>query len=389
MKKFLGVFTVLLATGLIAAGGLFAQEVKWNGYVNSGLGVIVADELDDPKLTAFAADAEQWNYRFRLDGAFTNEANTAGANLRFEPQITNAFRLPYFYGWFKVGDILTVNAGIVFNTVFNSGGWILNDDAGEGTGILAVLSPLAGLQIGLGAYVGGWDVVNALTTAPDLESGRYTASLAYQQDNVFKVTASYRTKSYYEVGPIAPGTPVVEAVSYTTGADTAKAILGLQILAVPGLKAVVEAGFDKLDDTFSDNGITSIYETLAYNVEKLDFGLHAQEAFSSVTGQDDPFLRLTPWVSYTIGAFVPQLAGSYVSGGTPLTGANKFKYHRRTTFANSYSSEDSVITLQPSIKYNVDKNTYVELGYVYNIVKEKADIDNDFQVIYADFKWSF
>jgi hypothetical protein len=155
------------------------------------------------------------------------------------------------------------------------------------------------------------------------------------------------------------------------------------------LKAVVEVEGIVLDE-FKDKGALNIYETVSYDFDELDVGINAIQYYSQVKDDDKLALRFTPWVSYTIGDFVPRLDVGYVLGAGLLdTAATVGKYHRATPYTPTYTYDDSVITIRPSLKYNLNSVTFVELGYVFNLVKEKADIDNDTHTVYLDFKWSF
>ncbi|MDR2181230.1 MAG: hypothetical protein LBN92_00960, partial [Treponema sp.] len=143
MKKVLLVSIFIAVVG----AGLFAQEFKWDGYINSGFGFVSTNEKDvDPYLTAFGVDSGQFGYRFRLNGSFTNADGNSGAKFRFQSQVTSnqLISLPYLYGWMKPVDIVTISAGLVDDGTWNSGG-ILNDDVGEGLGVLVKLS-VAGLD---------------------------------------------------------------------------------------------------------------------------------------------------------------------------------------------------------------------------------------------------
>ncbi|MDR0315856.1 MAG: hypothetical protein LBH97_03035, partial [Treponema sp.] len=102
MRKIFGFTVVLLLT--IAVSGLWAQELKFDGYLNSGIGIVSSDrEDDDPILKAFGVDSESNGYRFRLNGSYTNEAKNAGARFRLQSQrnlaLSGYFSIPYAYGW--------------------------------------------------------------------------------------------------------------------------------------------------------------------------------------------------------------------------------------------------------------------------------------------------
>jgi hypothetical protein len=88
------VLVVLLFFGTV--GAVFAQDFKFKGYVNSGLGIIMSTEEDSkPQLVAFGNDSEQWNYRLRLDGSYVNKDNNTGVNVRIEGQNTSVLSI-YF-----------------------------------------------------------------------------------------------------------------------------------------------------------------------------------------------------------------------------------------------------------------------------------------------------
>ncbi|MDR2143391.1 MAG: hypothetical protein LBP29_03375, partial [Treponema sp.] len=121
----------------VVGAGLSAQELKWSGYVNTGLGFVITDVKDaDPYLTAFGVDSGQFGFRFRLNGAYTNQDGNAGVKFRFQAQgdgsgktdVANIVGLPYLYGWFKPVDVLTINGGLVDDSTWASGGALLNDD---------------------------------------------------------------------------------------------------------------------------------------------------------------------------------------------------------------------------------------------------------------------
>jgi hypothetical protein len=106
MKKKLFMFAALI---LVTSAFVFAQDIKFDGYLNSGLGVVFDDNEDhDPYIKAFGVDSESNGYRFRLNGSYQNEAKNAGAKFRLQSQQNLAkgyLSLPYAYGWvgFQIG----------------------------------------------------------------------------------------------------------------------------------------------------------------------------------------------------------------------------------------------------------------------------------------------
>ena len=122
MKK-LSAVAVLIT---LMAGVVFTQEVKFDGYVNSGLGIVSTDIKDsDTVLKVFGVDSEQNGLRFRLNGSYQNEAKNAGAKFRFQTQAridqASYFSLPYIYGWVKfVNDIFYLAGGIVDDSTWQT-----------------------------------------------------------------------------------------------------------------------------------------------------------------------------------------------------------------------------------------------------------------------------
>ncbi|MDR1352277.1 MAG: hypothetical protein LBK05_03250 [Treponema sp.] len=443
MKK-----TMLGVLVLVIAGGLFAQELKFDGYVNSGLGIVLTNtkvpdgsgtKTADPKITAFGVDSEQPGYRFRLNGSYTNAEGTAGARFRFQAQSNfelGAFSLPYAYGWVSfLNNIFTVNGGLVDDGTWNSGGAILNDDVGEGLGALVKISPIAGLNLGVGAYVitpqGGGsnniietpagETTTKTTKFSDLDIPldrlKYTVSAGYSMPDLFKATASFRTANQ-TVNTVSRFADADSEVF--SGNETSKLIFGAQLLAVKNLTAVLEVEADKLEDTGADKDKDNIdfnlYETIGYKMGDLSFGLNAVQYIRSEKDVDHDFgLHLNPWISYAIGSIVPRLDLNYLMAGKALTGTASINsgtgditlpvtgtsYHRKVfAYADNGDADNlSVIAVRPSVKFNIDKNTFIEIGDLFAFstgpegafadaddAKKSSNINN---VIYIDFVWKF
>jgi hypothetical protein len=383
---------------LAAAGGLFAQELKFDGYLNSGLGFLSSDEEDaDSALRAFGVDSEQWGYRFRLNGSFTGEKGNAGVKFRFQSQSrvdAGYFSIPYAYGWVSLlNSLITVTGGLVDDGVWNSGGGILDDDVGEGLGALVKISPVGGLDLGTGAYVLGYNSGgnNNVLLAADFSKvsvkpwhAKYTFNAGYAMPDLFKITAVLRLKnevSYDEIQ--AP------AVDPNAGRDeSAKTIVAARLLAVPNLTAVVEGELDKLEH-FNSAGLLNLYETVGYKIGGLAMGLNAVQYFSQAE-ETDIGLRFNPWVSYTIKSVVPRLDFVYFMAGVPDT---QGKYHRKN-YKTNYNDDFSILTVRPSVKFNFDSKTFVEIGDLVSLEKgpensfagKSSRLTNAF---YVDFKWSF
>ncbi|MDR2049391.1 MAG: hypothetical protein LBP69_08035 [Treponema sp.] len=440
---------------LAAAGGLFAQELKFDGYLNSGLGIVSTDtrvpdgsgtKTADTKIVPFGVDSEQGGYRFRLNGSYTNAEGTAGAKFRFQAQSSlefGAFSLPYAYGWVSfLNKIFTVTGGLVDDGTWNLGSPLLNDDVGEGLGALVKISPITGLNLGVGAYVlnqqsgsrnnfpvipagyGTRETSSFSSLDIPLDRLKYTFSAGYTMPDLFKVIATFRTAN--QAGDKTSRYTNADLESFAGRDETSKLIFGLQLLAVKNLTAIVEVSADKLEDSGVDKDKDNIdfdfYETLGYKTGDLSFGLNAVQYIRTEKDVDhDLGLHFNPWVSYAIGSIVPRLDLNYFLAGKALTGTAAWvdadndpttpsvlspplpgaSYHRKVfSYADNGKADDvSVIAVRPSVKFNIDKNTFIEIGdlIAFSTGPEGAFADADDpkkssnlnNVFYVDFVWKF
>jgi hypothetical protein len=141
MKKLLIILLVLAA-----AGGLFAQELKWSGGVSTGLG-LSSDETQ--KVEIFNDDSWEGNLGF-LKAEYTNE--NVGAAVRIQGGFTAEnkpdFGLHHAMVWVNLlDDIVHVRAGKMDYGLW--GKWS-NDWASytSGTGAILELKPITGLSLG-------------------------------------------------------------------------------------------------------------------------------------------------------------------------------------------------------------------------------------------------
>jgi hypothetical protein len=339
-------------------------------------------------------DSEQWGYRVRLNASYTNKEGVLGVKLRLQSQSkigandAGVFSLPYAYGWIKLlKDIFTITGGLVDDSTWGSGGF-LNDDQGEGLGALVKISPLTGLDLGVGGYAlsqqGSGDnntlkVDNFANIVAKPEDLKYTVNGAYTLPDVFTATVTYRNKNK------------------TTNNESSRIILGARILAVAGLTGILEAELDNLED-YGENGIFNLYETLGYKLGDLGFGLNAAQYFRTAEKADTGF-NVNPWVSYSIGPVVPRLDINYLLAGTVNSAG---KYHRKTfEYKNNTTDTESfsVFGIRPSVKFNIDSKTFIEIGDLITLESgpegafghpeapgESSRFSN---TLYVDFKWSF
>ncbi|MDR2177146.1 MAG: hypothetical protein LBP20_03785 [Treponema sp.] len=416
---------VLVLLFIAAGAGLFAQDIKFDGYFNSGVGLISSDrkemrggeeETVYPKFKAFGTDSEQWGYRFRLNGSFTNKDGNAGFKFRLQSQARTDkngwIGLPYAYGWVSFFDKrFTLNGGIVDNGTWNSGGAILDEDMGEGLGILAAASPIEGLNLGIGTYLINTqsgsnnnalyenDSAGINFSGVDVTpwNAKYTFNVGYTMEDMIKLSAVYRLKN--KAGG-APNTDYTSDYQYGGREESSRAILAAKLLMVENLTAVVEAEIDKMEH-FKSLGNFNVYETLGYKAGNLGVGLNMAQYTTQNDTADDLGLRFNPWVSYAIKSVVPRLDLVYFNAGIPenvSSTSDDWKYYRRGYKAN-YNNDYHTFTIRPSVKFNLDSKTFVEIGDAFSYIMagdgdftQAGDTDNDSRLInvfYVDFKWSF
>jgi len=443
-KKIIALTAALLSV-IFATGNLWAQELKFDGYLNSGIGVVANDNKDnDPYLKAFGVDSESNGFRFRLNGSYNNEAKNAGAKFRLQGQRridqSGYLSMPYLYGWMNfLEKTITLTGGLVDDSTWTSADWWWNDDAGEGLGLLLKAEPIKGLNLGVGAYTisqqsgsgNNWlqytpitAVTNPNTGAATYTAGtnrlpnfgeimlkaedvKYTFNLAYTMPDTFRLGFIFRTKN--KAG--WTGTRYLDNDDYEYGGREESMFLQteLRILAVKNLTTVVVGTFDKLEK-FDKRGNIMFSETFGYKMDKLNIGLNAvQFLYNRTNATDDkidmnPSLLFNTWISYTIDKIVPRMDMVYFMGGQSKM-ANGSNQWERKSFANvakakSANDDYSVFSVRPSVKINLDNKTFLEIGDMINYdmatkdgaYKDSGDAKKNSlltNVFYIDVKFSF
>jgi len=420
MKKFL----VLAALVLITSTAVFAQELKFDGYLNSGLGVVTNDrEGDDPYFKAFGVDSESNGYRFRLNGSFTNEAKNAGARFRLQGQrnlslASGYLSMPYLYGWLGfLENKITLTGGLVDDGTWTSADWWWNDDTGEGLGLLLKGEPIKGLNLGFGVYTisqqsggnnnylqvqatetyirespttpGSFEpatrTINRLPNFNEImlkpEDVKYTIGAAYTMPDTFRFSTIFRTKN--KAGWTANRNQ--DNYTYLGREESAFLQAELRVLAVKNLTAVVVGSFNRLEE-FDKRGNMMFSETFGYKLDNLNVGLNAvqlvynREDTAGKKIDTDPGLLFNPWVSYTIDKIVPRLDLVYFMGGRSKTASGANQWERRGFVAQGGNLDDngtpglkdkdddySVFSIRPSVKLNLDSRIFLEIGDMINI----------------------
>jgi hypothetical protein len=414
MKKLIS-FAVLM---VMLTGAVFAQELRFSGYLNSGLGV-VSDDDDNNVLKAFGVDSEQNGYRFRFNGSYRNEAGNAGVSFRFQSQsgLTRAsfnsplnggtvdgttatgnvsgninttaefISFPYLFGW--VGFLenkITLSGGIIEDTTWATGDyWLASDSVNDfvGLGALLKLTPVEGLVFGFGAHTvgrsGGGDnntlSRNNFNHSLDLEDTRYVLHAVYTMKDVFRIGGSYRTESL--VHPTA-----------TNAMNTSRAYGELRFLGVKDLTAIAAAAFYNIDD-FDSTGEMIFSESFAYKIDNINIGLNAVQFMFNRAANNDASLLFNLWGSVGLAdnSIVPRLDAVYFMGGSSTASASAMTWHRKG-FAASGNNDVSLLSVRPSVRINLDNRTHLEIGDMINI--DDFGGDNKLtNVFYIDFRWSF
>jgi len=439
MKRLIVIAVLCVAMSAVAAmvgaGAVFAQELKFDGYVNSGAGIVIDDNEDhDPYFKVFGVDSESNGYRFRLNGSYTNEAKNVGAKFRLQSQRridqSGYLSLPYLYGWMGFFEnMLTLTGGLVDDGTWTSADWWWNDDAGEGLGLLLKAEPMKGLLLGAGAYTisqqsGGGNnwlqytpisydkdndkwvsgsnrLPNFGEITPKAEDVKYTINAAYTMPDTFRLGAIFRTKN--KAG--WTGTRYLDNDDYEYGGREESMFLQaeLRVLAIKNLTAVVVGTFDKLEK-FDKRGNMMFSETFGYKMDSLNVGLNAVQFLYNREDDMNPGLLFNPWVSYTIEKIVPRLDLVYFMGGQSKMANGNNQWERRG-FANVARAKDaeddySVFSIRPSVKINLDNKTFLEIGDMINYdmaakdgaYKDSGDAGKNSllsNVFYVDVKFSF
>jgi hypothetical protein len=414
MKKFLAVLLIFMA-----AGGVFAQELTLHGYVNTGLNVLSGDGTtsgkNDNKIEPHAHYAEVDAYQMNLAGAFTLGNLGFDFLVRVEGgdyvtgKLGSAF-FRYAYGYANLFDSrLLIKAGTVSDTAWRTQGDLYYDE-GEYLGVLAQVKPVENLNLGAGAW---WGKYHTVLTGIDIDlmpgsetwhsenNPFYTFGGAYTLPGVFGIQTSWFVDEYLDGGGLDTLTGLGNG-GRKYGIDYG--VAGISLLAVPKLSAAVEVNFEYLGN-FSHFGQITYVQTLTYDLSPLKFGVAAYEyttqadkidsayGMASATGTEDakPSFVIHPWVSYTVGSFVPKLSLTYYKDVTP--GYSAADYYGGSGDYNTgtplfYDSKSQIFEINPSVLWNLGPTGSIDIGCAYYLQTEEKAGENVLK-FYVDFLWYF
>jgi hypothetical protein len=370
-KKILVVLLILAA-----AGRASSQGFRFGAYVNSGIGVFFPDPdgqkrpggysgSGDPFVRLVSRDSGAAGWRAELRALYTNEAKDLGFNFALQAEASDNVFFDYGYGWFSVfDDRVKVLAGKIDDDTFAVRDLIFADDNGESYGLLTVLKPFSLLWAGFGVYAG---LGSASPFSGPLDNGKYTASLALNIPDVFRITASYRNASAVEQTS-APS--FIHGIN--GGRQDSQAYLGIDMTAFRAIGLMFSGAgvVNNLQDY--DRGIFRVFESLSYTGIKdlsLNLGLWQAAARYKLThtGEEkdsDIALRVWFWASYDLfeGKAVPRLDINYLYAGYI---DNIYRLHFDDPYAPNFDAEAGLFTVRPSITFKVNSRTWLELGYYF------------------------
>jgi hypothetical protein len=385
MKKILVVLFIFAA-----AGSTFSQGFRFGAYVESGIGVFFPDPdwqrrpggytgSGDPFVRPVSRDSGAAGWQAELKAVYTNEAKDLGFNFALRARDSDNVFFDYGYGWFSVFDgRVKILGGKIDDDTFAARDLIFAEDNGESYGLLTVLRPFTLLWIGFGAYVNA-DPASSLPGR--LDNGKYTASLALNIPDAFRITASYRNANTADraAGAFIRDNPAGSP-------QDSQAYLGIDMTAFRAIGLMFSGAgvVNNLQDR--DRGIVRIFESLSYTgVKNLSLNLGLWQAGARYqlidstgnTGEKkDSDLSFRIWFRVSCdllqGKIVPRLDLNYLRAGYI---DDIYRIHFDDRYAPNFDAEAGLFTVRPSIAFKVNSNTWLELGYYFITFlgdKEKA-----------------
>jgi len=310
MKKTL----VLLLILAVAGGMAFAQQLTWNGQLQTGVWFRGGDNVAHPNTFAddddsghgveakivATYDADVWGFKFAprvVSDAVNNvddplSAVQTGANLFADDA----------YGWINFLDkMINVKTGYINDAVWgNAGQFGENYDAG--LGVRLEIMPIDGLNVG--AFFnypdgGGYANKNTNFLGETAFGFKYTADVwnlsatlkLYSEESTYSPSndkTDVATWAY--LGDDAQGKPIYKAIS---GRPDMKMLFGFGFTGVQNLTVIVDGHLWYMNH-WSDLGLFQSWEEFAYKLsDPFTVGLNFYEAFSG--NSDIGFYNLGIW----------------------------------------------------------------------------------------------
>ena len=380
MKK---VALSLLAFALVGALAVAqdAPTLKLSGYLNTGVKVTTNDGTTQ---TIFGDDAgANWG-RFDLNGAYATETSGVTWSLRVQDpegaKNTSGYApaIKYAYAWSKFANgLVTVKAGSVDDGTFTTVGDI-GDDFADDKSILAIVTPVAGLNLGASWYL---PVGGGSTPLGYAFHAAYTADkLASVQANV-KIADSKVTDSIVSIGVLALDKLTLALENKTTG---------WAYYATTGALATdLNVGY-AVTDALSVGLLSYVYT----------WGSDVKFPQDNAGKADAPLgYSVKPSVSYTIDPVISVGANvKYAKGpqGTPSKDALDAIVDLATIdafLATGYTNDASFFEVNPSVTFTLSPAAKIITGVVYDASaddKKLAYNGKASQTVYKiDFRYNF
>lgn len=336
---------VLLLALAVLGSAAFAQELKFSGYLDTGVAIFDTG-ANNPKVGLWGDDSGTTT-RLNFQGAYTNE--NVGATFRLRMQnIDNG--TPYTTT--NPGDHsnVFVNRAFVWANLFDNMAKIqvgklgdytwasFGNDFGNfdtQTGLQFQVMPVAGLNFGFFLPADGV-AGDRVVLEKALKDVAFGASYALDGFGAFRAG--------YDMSAAEKSDMLYVSVKMT---------------AVENLVVVADAKFSNLGD--KDKGSTYLYQGIDYTMDALNVGIDLEQTLAA-DSDIKPELAFGPYVEYDMGAFLPG-------------------------FAFTYTMQDkaSDMWFNPYLKHNVGPKALVELGAKFNF----GDLKDDAYRYYAAFTWSF
>jgi len=400
MKKALVVLLILAV-----AGGAFAQMV-FTGSVQSGL-VLQMEGNNDPALRFFSMDAGT-GARFTLQGSYTNADGNAGINFNLRSNasttstngaldgthgngtfIVGEAGTTYIengYGWLKAfNGMLTLYGGKVDNGTFGTAGGV-DADLDEGIGLMAIVTPITNLNLGVAVYTDAFDVVAADGLKNHM---KIKAHFNYKNPDLFNITAGFRSTRWQG----ASGGGFV-SIDKSQDAYVGFNFLGLASSGVTNLS--VDAFMYNIG-AFADNGEMEFgerFEMTVASANSLGIGLRMRQYLLTGSNYDgkDPNIGFWAWAFYPVTtSVVPRLdvgyeIGTYRSGIDP-----RRTFYDGMNFKSGWSFDYSSLEIRPSVQFRFSgTGNYAELGYAaYVNMGVPSGVKTLSNIVYCDYKVSF
>ena len=366
MKKFLVVLLILAAAGMG-----FAQNLGFNGIVNSGIGFFKSDHRDSELIVGHYASSEHISSMAHIWTHLSSSGNTAGLRFLFratagfgaDDTLAGQLQFQNYEGWVRFfDDIVEVRGGKMdYKEFYNPfGGVEAHMFNAEGWGMIVNANPFAGFNMRFGIFPAG-----SLGQAIHHERTRFNLSFRYDifgTANVMLNTVAHN-EDLYDIG------------------------FGVQLIAlrrmVRGLRNV---NFDIallniMESRNLDMGIQTGIR-VDYFPGSLGTGIRFAQFF--IKGSD-PDLTFAGYVQYSLGNIVPRI-NLGVNIGQPLRGVNvpgpggddfrgganfyesihKGRYYEGLNPGGIRRAQEGManFVFNTTVQFQVTGQQFIELGYV-------------------------